>query len=396
MKYHEIKIGDIAEIVHKMTDNDISKFVELSGDDNKLHIDKEFAAKTHLKKPVAHGMIGASFISTIIGTKIPGDGALWMSQSLEFLRPVRAGDIIQIRAEVTKKFDRDSVIELTTTIKNQNKEIVTSGIAKVKVVEFDNEPSTNTELGFSHKDSYVLIVGATGGIGSQTAIDLAHKGYNIIVHFNSNEKKAKDLQRKIQDIGQKCFTVKSDITQPLEIDELFNQIQRHAHKLVGFVYCPTPVMAMTSVLELDWEDFQKQNDVNAKGLFFLLKKFSPIFIDQKYGKLVILTTQYIDKIVPKWAHYISAKFALAGLAKTAALELAPFGIRINFISPGVTDTDLVSNMPIKSKMLLEASIPLKRIAKPDDISKAVVYLISEDSDYLVGETIRINGGQHIA
>ncbi|HMG15966.1 MAG TPA: MaoC family dehydratase, partial [Saprospiraceae bacterium] len=84
-KYSEINVGDKETLIHTITQNDIEKFVDLTGDDNKLHIDENYASKTQFKKPVVHGMLGASFISTIIGTKLPGDGALWFSQSLEFL-----------------------------------------------------------------------------------------------------------------------------------------------------------------------------------------------------------------------------------------------------------------------------------------------------------------------
>ena len=78
-RFDEIKVGDVAELEHTVTKQDIERFVELTGDDNRLHIDAEYAAKTSFKKPVAHGMLGASFISTIIGTKLPGDGALWFA-----------------------------------------------------------------------------------------------------------------------------------------------------------------------------------------------------------------------------------------------------------------------------------------------------------------------------
>jgi len=91
-KYDSIQIGDTAELKHTITQSDIDKFVDLTGDDNKLHVDKDYASTTSFKKPVAHGMLGASFISTIIGTKLPGDGALWYAQNLEFLQPVRIGD----------------------------------------------------------------------------------------------------------------------------------------------------------------------------------------------------------------------------------------------------------------------------------------------------------------
>ena len=82
--FKAIQIGEKAELIHTITQRDIDKFVDLTGDNNKLHVDMEFAAKTSYKKPVAHGMLGASFVSTIIGTKLPGDGALWYSQNLEF------------------------------------------------------------------------------------------------------------------------------------------------------------------------------------------------------------------------------------------------------------------------------------------------------------------------
>lgn len=85
MIYKDIAVGTVEEITHTITKKDISDFVSLTGDDNRLHVDLEFASKTKFKKPAAHGMLGASFISTIIGTKIPGDGALWFSQSLEFI-----------------------------------------------------------------------------------------------------------------------------------------------------------------------------------------------------------------------------------------------------------------------------------------------------------------------
>ncbi len=120
-RYSEIQIGDRAEISHEITQEDIARFVDLTGDDNKIHIDNSYASKTVFKRPVAHGMLSASFISTIIGTKIPGDGALWFSQSLEFLMPVRVGDVIKVIAQVRSKDDRSNSIELQTDIFNQNK-----------------------------------------------------------------------------------------------------------------------------------------------------------------------------------------------------------------------------------------------------------------------------------
>ncbi len=106
-KYQDIQVGDKETLSHTITKEDIAKFVDLTGDDNRLHVDEKFASSTQFKKPVVHGMLGASFISTIIGTKLPGDGALWFSQSLEFLLPVRIGDELTVTAEVLKKNDKE-------------------------------------------------------------------------------------------------------------------------------------------------------------------------------------------------------------------------------------------------------------------------------------------------
>ena len=198
-RFEKINIGDTAEIIHTITQDDIKKFVDLSGDDNRLHVDKEFASKTSFKKPVAHGMIGASFISTIIGTKIPGDGALWYAQNLEFLLPVRVGDKLSVVATVLKKVDRQNSIELQTDIFNQHKQKVTTGIAKVKILEDE----TQEEIESIQIEKVALVIGSTGGIGSETARTLAKDGFELILHYNSNKLKAEQLKIELENLTDK-------------------------------------------------------------------------------------------------------------------------------------------------------------------------------------------------
>ena len=209
MKYSEIKIGDKAEIKHKITQKDIEKFVELTGDDNKLHTDEEYSELTSLKKPVVHGMLGASFISTIIGTKLPGDGALWYSQNLEFLKSVRVGDELRITAEVVNKFDRTKTVELRTDIYNQHKQKVTAGTSKVKIVEL---VQIKTKEKKRSQNKTVLVIGGTGGIGSATCVQLAKDGFNIVIHYHKNKNKAIKLKGEIEKIGRKAIIVSGDIT----------------------------------------------------------------------------------------------------------------------------------------------------------------------------------------
>ncbi len=389
MKYNEIKIGDKAEIVHTITKDDIEKFVELTGDDNKIHVDEAYSKNTEFKKPVAHGMLGASFISTIIGTKIPGDGALWFSQTLEFLIPVRVADTITIKAEVINKIDRQKIVELKTDIFNQYKQKVTKGVAKVKVIE-ELVVDKNVEAKI-HKT--VLVIGATGGIGYSCAIDLAKDGFDVIIHYNSNIEKVKELKNKIEKLGQKALIVQSDITDKFSIDNMFLKIERDFTEISAFVNASTVKFGNIKFNDLEWKDIQKQIEINIESNFNLMKKLVPFMEKNKYGKIAFITTQYTERIEPEIIPYITAKSALNGFAKSLSIELAPKGIRVNLISPSMTDTELISDVPEKVKLVTIAKSPIKRLAKTCDVSQAVVYLLSNRSDFVTGETIRINGGQ---
>jgi len=391
-KFDSIQIGDKAEITHKITAADVAKFVELTGDDNKLHIDEVYASKTSFKKPVVHGMLGASFISTIIGTKIPGDGALWYAQSIEFLLPVRVGDVITVKAEVIKKVDRTNSIELSIEIINQHHQKVTTGYSKVKVVEMA-EPVYEIEEALKRK--IALIIGGTGGIGRAACLQLAKEGFDIAIHYHSNKRLAEEIKNEVIDIGVKAMIVSSDITNSSEVNDMINQIIRNFDSITVVANCSTVSLPNIKFNDLEWKNVQDQIDINIKGAFNIMKCVVPFMEKAKYGKIINITTQAIEKPNSDWLHYITAKSALHGFTKALAFELAPKGIRMNLISPGMTDTELISNIPEKVKLVTAAQTPLRRIANPVDIANAIAFLASDRSDFITGETIRINGGQYM-
>ena len=129
--FDSLKVGDCRQLIKTITQDDIRKFVDMTGDDNPLHVDRNFASETSFKDIVVHGMLGASFISTVIGTKLPGPGALWISQSMDFLLPVRLADVLTVSCTVLKKHERDRLLELQTVIVNQNGQTVLQGHGKV-------------------------------------------------------------------------------------------------------------------------------------------------------------------------------------------------------------------------------------------------------------------------
>lgn len=392
--FAEISVGDYAEIEHVVTDSDIEKFVELSGDDNRLHIDKKFAEKTTFKKPVVHGMLGVAFISTIIGTKIPGDGALWYAQNLEFLLPVRVGDTIRIEAEVIKKIDSTNSLELRTDIFNQHKEKVTAGKAMVRLIELSQSDTAEIQQ-VQHEEvrKVAMVIGATGGIGMATSLQLAKDGFDIVVHYNSNETQAEQIKTQVEAMGRQALCVKANLMDHKSLENLIHQAKRKYNGIGVLVNCAASRIGSTVFADCEWDDFELQLDIAVKGNFYLLKKIIPMMLDQGFGRIIQLVTQAVETPNADWIAYITAKSALVGFSKALAMDLAPKGIQVNMISAGMTDTNLVANIPEKSRMITAAKAPLRRIASPQDVAGAVSFLASDKASYLAGETIRVNGGQ---
>lgn len=127
-----IKINDNYSIRQMILDDDIKKFAEVSGDRNPIHLNEEYAKKTIFKKRIAHGMLGASYISRVLGNDFPGRGTIYMSQTLQFLKPVYIGDILTISITVTDIDQEKHILKLKTECINQDKKIVIAGEATVK------------------------------------------------------------------------------------------------------------------------------------------------------------------------------------------------------------------------------------------------------------------------
>jgi len=136
-KYSNIKLGQVAKIVHTITEDDIQTFGDLSGDDNPLHFDEDWAKTTMFGSRIAHGLLSASFISTAIGMHLPGPGTIYMSQSMRFLGPVRIGDTITAQVEVIKLNDEKERVTLKTICTNQNGKVVLDGEALVTLMKLE-------------------------------------------------------------------------------------------------------------------------------------------------------------------------------------------------------------------------------------------------------------------
>jgi acyl dehydratase len=128
-----LKVGDTASISRKITEADVRTFAELTGDHNRVHLDEEFASKTRFGRRIAHGMLGASLISAVLGTVLPGSGSIYLNQTLQFLKAVYLDDTVTARVTVTKVREDKSIVTLETVCENQSGETLIRGEAVVLV-----------------------------------------------------------------------------------------------------------------------------------------------------------------------------------------------------------------------------------------------------------------------
>ncbi len=208
-----IQVGGQAEVSHCIGQADLDRFVDLTGDDNPLHVSADFAAATPFRRPVVHGMLTASFISTLIGTRLPVR-ALWYEQHLRFVAPARVGENIIARAKVLQKSSAQRTLVLQTLVTGEGGRVLIDGEAKVKVMQ----PQSPSEQKAPTQKGSVLITGAAGGIGSAIARRLAADGWRVILHYNRSAARAAELADEIARASGKAATVQADLCDPASLE----------------------------------------------------------------------------------------------------------------------------------------------------------------------------------
>ncbi len=389
--FEAISVGDTHAIVKTITEPDVRKFVEMTGDDNPLHVDRGYAETTPFRDIVVHGMLGASFISTVIGTKLPGKGALWVSQNMEFLLPVRLGDELTISCTVLKKHERERMLELDTRIVNQNKQIVLSGQGKVKVLS-TTEPATSATR--SERPRVAIVTGGAGGIGRAICMHLARAGYHVVVNYRGQAARAAQIVTAINEAGtSRAIAMQADISSPEGAEKLYQAARNVFGGVSVLVNNASPHINPNILSFTEWEDVQRQIDVQVKGAFLMTRLCVPEMSAKHWGRIINITSQVLDgQPSITWTAYAMAKGALAVFSNYMAAELGPQGITVNCVSPGMCETSLIGDISEKAQLMIARQTPLRRLAKPDDVAAAVAYLVSEEAGFITGETIAVNGG----
>ena len=389
--FDAISVGDTRSLTRTITADDVRRFVDMTGDDNPLHVDPAYAETTAFKDVVVHGMLGASFLSTVIGTQLPGTGALWISQNLEFLLPVRLGDQLTVSATVLAKHDRDRLLDLETRIVNQNQQVVLDGRGRVKVLA---TAAPATEPSVADRPRVAVVTGGAGGIGRAICRRLAADGHHVVVNYRSRADRAAEIAAEITDGGAvRAIAVRADVATDAGAQELYRAAVREFGAVSVLVNNASPRINPKPLDTLEWADVQAQLDVQVRGALAMTRAVVPGMSERGWGRIVNITSQVVDgPPTVAWTGYAMAKGALAVFSRYMAAELGPRGITVNCVAPGMTETTLIGDIPEKAQLIAARQTPLRRLARPADVAAAVAYLASDAAGFVTGDTLAVNGG----
>ena len=233
----------------------------------------------------------------------------------------------------------------------------------------------------------VLITGATGGIGS-AILDIFYKnGFNIIAS-GTNEDKLKKLQDKY---SERVSTIKCDLSDENQINHLVSQAQASCDS-IDILINNAGITKDNVFLRMQKDQWDDVINVNLNSNFLLTKLVIKGMIKKRWGRIVNITSVVAKMGNAGQANYVASKSAIEGFSRTLAQEVASRNITINCVAPGFVDTDILSTIEPEKLKDMTKNIPVGRIGTPEDVSNAVFFLSSEESSYITGQVIHVNGG----
>jgi NAD(P)-dependent dehydrogenase (short-subunit alcohol dehydrogenase family) len=236
-----------------------------------------------------------------------------------------------------------------------------------------------------------LVTGGNSGIGLATAKQFAVEGAYVFI----SGRRESNLARAVQEIGENVTSIQGDVSEPADLDRLFSQIKKEKGRL-DIVFANAGVARYGQLGEITDELYDSIFEINVKGVLFTVQKALPLLTD---GASIILNASIVaSKGLPANAIYSASKAAVRSFARTMSTDLKARQIRVNAVSPGPTDTpgfnELVNSSEVGQHRIkmLSSSIPLGRLGRPEEIAKAVTFLASDESSYITGIELFVDGG----
>ena len=242
----------------------------------------------------------------------------------------------------------------------------------------------------SLKDKNFIVTGASGGIGNSIAEKLHEQGANILATGTRIEK-LEDLAKKFNGVK----TLKFDISQHEKIEEFINEATEKLGGSLDGIVNNAGITKDNLTIRMSLEEWTKVIDINLTSTFLMCKYSIKKMLKNKSGKIVNITSVVGHTGNVGQANYTASKAGIVAMSKSLAIEYAKKNININCISPGFISTAMTDQIDEKYKEAIIAKIPSNKLGKPEDIANAVTFLSSDQSDYINGETIHVNGGMYL-
>ena len=241
------------------------------------------------------------------------------------------------------------------------------------------------------KEKIALVTGGGRSIGRETALELARKGCSVAVNYSRSEKAARETVAEIEAIGRRAFAFKADVSSAAEVKEMFTAV---ASKLgpVEILVCNAGITRDNLLMRMKDEDWNDVITADLSSLFYCAREALRPMLKARWGRIIAISS--VTGLVgnPGQCNYAAAKAGMTGFIKSLAREVGSRGITANAVAPGYIDTDMTSVLPPEIRETMLKNIPSGRTGTPSDIAKAVAFLASDDSEYIQGQVIAVDGG----
>lgn len=239
-----------------------------------------------------------------------------------------------------------------------------------------------------------IVTGATRGIGKSIAIELAKNGFNIAFTHRNSPDLAADLENQISKFGRKVKSYQSDASSGAKVAEVVEDVLKNFGS-IDILVNNAGITKDGLLMRMSEEDWDSVININLKSVFLFTKAVSKSMISQKSGKIINITSVVGIIGNPGQSNYVASKAGVIGFTKSIAKELASRNIQVNAIAPGFVETEMTEKLNEKQKEIILSQIPLKRIAKTEEIAKVVSFLASASADYITGQIISVDGGMNM-
>lgn len=244
------------------------------------------------------------------------------------------------------------------------------------------------------KDKIAVVTGGSRGIGKAIALKLASQGANVVVNYTSNSSAADEVVKEVEALGSKAIAVKANVSNASDIENLIKETESELGK-IDILVNNAGITRDGLLIRMKEDDFDQVIDVNLKGVFLTTKLIGKKMLKQKSGAIVNITSVVGLMGNAGQANYAASKAGVVGFTKSVAREFASRGIRVNAVAPGFIESDMTATLDEKVVENYMASIPLSRFGKAEDVANTVAFLVSDQANYITGQTLQVDGGIYI-